>query len=120
MAHCVISAVFDTDGETVVPACIVHTYYAPCPRNGEPASAKPLHGDDRLGEQQAVEFWARQTDRQRPLVVHHGSIGDDDHNLEGWDCPCLPSHYSAEEADAIDPPRAVREDTTRADKGEPT
>lgn len=98
MAHCVISAVFDTDGEALVPACIVHAYYAPCPRDGKPASPTPLHGDDRLGERQAVEFWERQTDRQRPLVVHHGSMGDDGHNLQDSDCPCLPSYYTAREA----------------------
>jgi len=98
MAHCVISAIYDTDQDALVPACVVHAHYSPCPRDGEPAAAKPLHSDDHNGVDEAVEYWAQVTDRQRHLIVHHGSMADDGHNLEGLDCPCLPSHYTAKEA----------------------
>lgn len=35
MAHCVISAVYDTDVDQMMPACVVHAAYAPCPLNGQ-------------------------------------------------------------------------------------
>jgi len=98
MAHCVVSAIYDTDVDALVPACVVHAHYAPCPRNGAPASGTPLHSDDHAGEEAAVAYWTQVTGRQRPFVVHHGSIADPEHNTEGWDCPCLPSHYTAKEA----------------------
>ena len=36
MAECVISAIHDTDEGGMVPACVVHTTFAPCPHDGEP------------------------------------------------------------------------------------
>jgi hypothetical protein len=62
------------------------------------ASGTPLHSDDHAGEETAVAYWTQVTDRQRPFVVHRGSIADPEHNTEGWDCPCLPAHYTAKEA----------------------
>lgn len=89
MAHCVISAVFDTDADSMMPACVVHAAEAPCPRNGEPASPAPLHTDDAPGRDKAVRFWELRTHRQRLLVLHHGSLGDDrKHATEVDDTTC--------------------------------
>jgi hypothetical protein len=94
MAHCVISAVYDTDADQMMPACVVHAAYTPCPRNGEPASTAPLHsGDGQHHRREVVRFWELQTDRQRALVLHHGSLGGDrDHaaGADDWTCWCEP------------------------------
>jgi hypothetical protein len=90
MAHCVISAVYDTDVDQMMPACVVHAAYAPCPRDGESASTAPLHSDDgRCGRREAVRFWEQRTHRQRTLVLHHGSLGDDrGHAVGAEDLTC--------------------------------
>ncbi|MEU7787713.1 hypothetical protein [Amycolatopsis sp. NPDC049159] len=94
-----ISETYDTDSETLNPACVVHTHHAPCPRDGEPANPTPLHGDDLPGETAMVRAWADLTDQQRPLVVHHMGRGVDrlGHNKDGLECPCSPSVYPARE-----------------------
>lgn len=90
MAVCVIGATMDTDnGDRIVPACNVHCYYAPCPMNGAPASTTPIETTDEQGREKALAFWELRTKRQRPLVLHHGSWGDDrDH--DGAACWCGP------------------------------
>jgi hypothetical protein len=90
MAHCVISAVYDTDAEQMMPACMVHTYAStPCPHDGKPASTVPLHSHDRPSRAEAVRFWKLRTHRQRTLVLHHGSMGGDrDHAVGATDFTC--------------------------------
>lgn len=93
MAHCVISAVYDTDVDQMMAACVVHAAYVPCPRYDEPASTVPLHSDDVPGRSDAVRFWELRTHRQRTLVLHHGSLGGDrDHAVgaDDWTCWCEP------------------------------
>lgn len=72
MAECVISAIIDTsNGNTLVPACMVHITYAPCPHDGEPACPSPVHSfRGRATRDQAVHQWQLRTRRQRPLVIH--------------------------------------------------
>lgn len=103
MAHCVISAVMDTD-DPVLPisgACVVHTHYVPCPLNGQPASPVALHAaDGEPSRAEAVASWERKTHRQRPLVLHRGSLADTpDHNIESdVGCWCGPELFAAEDA----------------------
>jgi hypothetical protein len=75
MAYCVISAVADPVKLSAQPGCVVHAEWAPCHRNGEPASTVVLHTDDVNGRDRVVSLWARRTHRQRPLVIHHGDLG---------------------------------------------
>jgi hypothetical protein len=98
MAHCVISAVMDTDapGMPTRPACVVHTTWAPCDRNGEPAVTTPLHcADGDPDRESAIEHWRRKTHGQRPTWLHHGSLGDDrDHDInDAGACWCLPERF---------------------------
>lgn len=103
MSHCVISAVVEAD-DPLLPvhgACVVHTHYAPCPHNGEPASPIPLHADTTPSREEAIERWVRTTHRQRPLVLHRGSWADGrDHEIEidSDDCWCGPEKFPAEVA----------------------
>lgn len=103
MAHCVISVIYDTDIESMVTACVVHTAHAPCLLNGQPASTDPLHTDDRPGRDRAVRFWELRTHGQRTLVLHHGSLGDErEHATEVNDltCWCEPELLPASGGDA--------------------
>ena len=95
MAHCVISAILDTDaGDALVPACVVHTTHAPCPHDGEPASPAPPHvygealGPD--GRDGALRAWRIRTHRQRPLIIHKTDSvrGIEDHVTSGEVHPC--------------------------------
>lgn len=88
MAKCVISSIVDTDLDRVVPACVVHAAYAPCPYNGQPACRTPLHTDDHLSRDAAVEFWELRTGRQRPLVLHRGRLDVGDHQTDGDGVSC--------------------------------
>lgn len=99
MSHCVISAVMDTD-DPLLPvhgACVVHTHYAPCPHNGEPASPIPLHADHTPSRAEAIASWEQKTHRQRPLVLHLGSWSDErDHDIDSGTCWCDPETFPAE------------------------
>lgn len=94
MAHCVISAVFDTDAGQMMPACLVHSGgWAPCPHDGQPASSIPLHSHDRPSRRAAVRFWESRTHGQRTLVLHHGWFGDEREHATGASdltCWCQP------------------------------
>lgn len=100
MAVCVISAVVDTDDPRAPmrPACVVHTEWAPCLSNGEPASPVALeacdgqYGGSRDG---ALANWALKTRQQRPLVLHHGDWGDDRLHDGGRGCWCRPEYLEA-------------------------
>lgn len=95
MAHCVISAILDTDLGRMVPACVVHTAYAPCPHNGEPASRTPLETWDSVGRTAALAFWQQRTHGQRPLIVHHGRADDEITHLGAEYCWCGPERIEA-------------------------
>lgn len=96
MAHCVVSMIVDTDnGDAYVPACIVHTRYAPCHCDGEPASPTPLHVWSSQGPD-AVRAWELRTGQQRPLVIHQGDLDDDiEHQVDGPRCWCNPDIIGA-------------------------
>lgn len=95
-AHCVISRV--NDGE---PACMVHTHYAPCPRDGEPANPGVVHTDDIPSRDEAIAHWYRRTHGQRTLVVHVGRLGDDhDTGVNAVDCACGPEVIWARQFEA--------------------
>jgi hypothetical protein len=90
MAHCVISVIVDSDdGNSIIPACVVHASHAPCMDNGQPACPAPLHSftSDRPG---AVRAWALRTHRQRPLILHDDRRIPDplDHVFEDEILPC--------------------------------
>lgn len=91
MAECVVSSILDTDLDRVVPACVVHAAYAPCPLNGQPACRTPLHTDDRANREDAISFWVQRTRRQRALVVHRGRL-DETHvmTIDSATCWCKP------------------------------
>ncbi len=100
MAHCVISAVIDSDGGApwLSPACMVHTCWAPCPSDGEPASPIAIHCLPGTSRSDAVRMWKIRTHRQRPLVVHRvDGRGAEEHDVEGNGCPCGPEVLPAEE-----------------------
>ena len=92
MAHCVISAILDTDVDAMVPACMVHTTHAPCMHDGEPANPAPLHAFNLSEREDAIRIWQIRTHRQRPLIIHdERRIPDpNDHVLEDeiHPCPC--------------------------------
>lgn len=103
MAHCVISAVMNTDNPAhpVLPACVVHASWAPCWSNGEPASPTALHSADHDPDREAViTRWRRKVHEQRPMWLHHGSLGDDrDHDInDAGACWCVPELFEACEA----------------------
>jgi hypothetical protein len=89
MAHCVISAIFDSE-DGMVPACVVHTTYAPCPHDGEPANPGPLHMFNHESRDAGVEFWRLRTHGQRPLVIHDEQRMPDlaGHVIEDEILPC--------------------------------
>jgi hypothetical protein len=85
-AHCVISIINGAD-----PACMVHTHYAPCPRDGEPANPGAVHTDQVPTREKAVAMWRLRTHEQRTLVVHVGRFGDEHRTgPDDVDCPCGP------------------------------
>jgi hypothetical protein len=85
-AHCVISLANGTD-----PACMVHTHYAPCPRDGEPANPGVMHTDMTPSRAEAIEHWRRRTHGQRTLVIHVGRLGEEhDIGVNAVDCWCGP------------------------------
>lgn len=91
MAKCVLSVIVDTsNNDAVVAACMVHTSYAPCTHDGEPASPVALHSDEKPpGHDAAIGAWRIRTDGQRPLVLHRGDMTDGTHVL-AEDCCCGP------------------------------
>ena len=102
MAHCVISAVVDTDdGNALVPACVVHATFAPCPHDGEPACPAPLHFLPATGTRDdALRMWRLRTRGQRPLVIHDEQRTPDPegHVIEDEirPCPCGAEVLAAE------------------------
>lgn len=110
MARCVISRIHDDHshyarllgvlGEPVT-ACMVHVHYQPCPHDGQPADPNPVHTDDRHGRIPAVAQWATRTGRQRPLVIHQGSLDcpSPAHELDGPLCWCRPEVIPATDGD---------------------
>ena len=103
MAECVISAIVDTgNGNALVPACVVHTAYAPCPHDGEPAAPGPLHHFAGNGtREEAIRMWRLRTHGQRPLIIHTDAIPDpEDHVYETrvLPCPCGAEVLAAAEA----------------------
>ena len=101
MAHCVISAIVDTDVDyALVPACMVHTCHAPCMHDGEPANPAPLHAFNLSDRVAAIRVWQIRTHRQRPLVIHDEQRIPDpyDHVLEDevHPCPCGAEVLAAE------------------------
>lgn len=95
MAVCVISAIIDTDTNTIQPACMIHTTWAPCPHNGEPAATTAIETVDdprRGGRDKALAAWALRTRQQRPLVLHHG-FWSDTPTHDGIDCWCGPEVF---------------------------
>ena len=107
MSHCVISAVMDTD-DPLLPvsgACVVHTHWAPCPHDGEPASPEALHTVPHPSREEAISSWERKTRRQRPLVLHRGTWSDrPDHNIETDEgCWCDPEFFAAEQGSEVHP-----------------
>lgn len=99
MAVCVIAATVETDAQPMVirPACTVHTHWAPCPMNGEPASPFPLEAvdGDPGGRDSALARWALKTKRQRPFVLHHGQWTDVRPHDGGRSCWCKPEWFEA-------------------------
>lgn len=97
MAHCVLSMVVDTDRHNeFLLACMVHTMYAPCRRGGQPATATPLHAWSDQSREASVQMWEIRTDRQRPLMIHHGGAVDAErHDTDADDCWCGPELVAA-------------------------
>jgi hypothetical protein len=96
MARCVLSMIVDTDNQNAyILACMVHTHYAPCPLDGEPACPTPLHG---WTERDPVRMWEERTGRQRSLLIHNGDVLDPvEHEVgEGLACWCRPEVHSGE------------------------
>jgi hypothetical protein len=83
--------------------CVVHTHYAPCPLDGEPACPLPLHSDAHPSLEAVLAFHAERTLGQRPLVLHRGRITDlgpdgQEHVVsERTDCWCGPTLYPPQE-----------------------
>lgn len=73
--------------------CVVHTSYAPCLLNGQPATTRELHADDEPGRAEVVRFWWRRTRGQRSLVLHHGTFADAHPQSAG--CWCKPEVFLA-------------------------
>ncbi len=90
-AHCVISYA-DAGQMAGRMVCMVHTHEAPCPRNGEAASASVIHTDAIPSRNRARAHWLLRTHGQRTLVIHVGNSLDDSHSLDvnDVDCPCGP------------------------------
>jgi hypothetical protein len=90
-AHCVTSMANagEMAGRIV---CMVHTHEAPCPRDGEPATASVVHTDTIPTREKAITAWRLRTGGQRTLVIHVGEFLSDGHALgvNDVDCPCGP------------------------------
>lgn len=102
MAVCVIALTFDTDDDTMAPACNVHcTFSLPCRHDGEPAVDTPMHGHSVPSRQAAIDFWQARTLGQRHLVLHRGSFGGDvEHRFDETlpaSCPCGAEIIEAQE-----------------------
>jgi hypothetical protein len=97
MAVCVMGRILDTDVEpmAVVVACRVHCHYAPCPKNGEPASTTPIDSVDGDGRERALHAWDLNTKRQRPLLLHRGTWTDERSHQFGGACWCGPERFEA-------------------------
>jgi hypothetical protein len=76
-------------GETV---CMVHTHVAPCPRDGQPASATVLHTHVEPSRDSVLRMWRVRTACQRTLVIHSGDFTDGSHRIgpDDVDCSCRP------------------------------
>jgi hypothetical protein len=101
MAHCVISAVIDTDDAGSLfpePACVVHAHWAPCPLDGDPASPLPLHALPGTTRATATRMWQVRTHRQRPLVIHRvdGRRAEEHDSGDSTTCACGPEVLAAE------------------------
>jgi hypothetical protein len=99
VAHCVISAVMDTDDMAASPACVVHTNWAPCPHDGQPACPEALHALPGMGTSRsdALRMWKIRTHRQRPLVIHRvDGRPADEHDIDGTGCLCGPELFPPE------------------------
>lgn len=93
MAHCVYSLINEGLEDQGI-ACMVHTSYSPCGRDGQPASPIAVHIDDGPWKDGSMALWSDRTGRQRPLAIHHGSLTDDTHTLTE-DCVCGPDRIAA-------------------------
>lgn len=100
MSHCVVSLVLDGDRPAPVmrPRCVVHASWAPCDLNGETASTVALHGDPIPSRDEAIAGWAKRTHRQRPYVLHNGSLLDEREHVfdDAGSCWCKPVIYEAD------------------------
>lgn len=92
VSRCVTSMVYNEETGRPALACMVHTTYAPCPHNGEPASPAPVHVDDSPTRVAAIEAARARVGGARPIVVHNGSFNLDDreHSTEESGCWCGP------------------------------
>lgn len=100
MAHCVVSGIIDSDASALspTPACMVHTQFAPCPLNGQPACPVALHSLPGTSRTDALRMWHIRTHKQRPLVIHRvDGRPAEEHDIEGGECPCGPEVLAAEE-----------------------
>jgi len=73
--------------------CVVHTHYAPCPRDGEPACPDVMHGDEHPSAEASIRSHRVRTLGQRPLLLHRGSLTDvgpagQDHAVGATDTAC--------------------------------
>lgn len=93
MAYCILSMIVDTDNhDAYVLACVVHTEYAPCSHDGEPASPIALQAWTERDPDGTVAMWELRTGKQRPLLIHNGDVLDEP-ELEvggGLTCWCRP------------------------------
>jgi hypothetical protein len=65
----VIPAIIDTgEGDALVPAWMIDTGYAPCPHDGKPARAMPLHATGWLG----LAGESSSPGARRPACLHRG------------------------------------------------
>jgi hypothetical protein len=80
------------------PACVVHTHYLPCPRDGQPASPAALHWLPGRSRTEALESWEHWYGRQRPFVIHRDDgRAAEEHDISGTGCPCGPEVLAAED-----------------------
>lgn len=100
MAACVITDDSADAGEVTAlgvvrrqTVCVVHTHYAPCPHNGQPATSTAMHSDGLPNRAEIVRFWWERTHGQRTLVLHHGTFADDHEQSAG--CWCKPQVFLA-------------------------
>lgn len=83
-AHCVI-----TTANIAEDVCTVHTAYAPCPHDSEPASTAVIHADAYPSRDAVLAYWRQITDEQRTLVIHAGDLaGGRGHDIGENDVTC--------------------------------